>query len=100
MQPVAALSAYTLPLWLPTYTRPPAIVGCASAPTSPGKPNAHFSFRRGTWAAVNPANAPSWRRVLDVFALQPFHRGPVSGLEKRPDAAVHMACAEGVVSNG
>ena len=59
MQPVEASSAYTLPLWLPTKTRPPTTVGWASAATSPGKPNAHFSFRRGTCAAVSPAAAAS-----------------------------------------
>src|SRR6185436_15939445 len=108
MQPVAALSEYTLPPQLPTNTRPPAIVDCAYDCRSPGNANAHFSFSLGTSVAVRPAAAPSWNRVLLVFCPQPVHRGPAlglnasvgPGLSDRPAPAVHIAAAGGVVTRG
>ncbi len=53
-----------MPFWLPTNTRPPAIVGCAQATVASGKPNAHFSVRRGTSAAVSLAWSAGWKRVF------------------------------------
>src|SRR6185503_12473331 len=103
MQPVAALSEYTLPPQLPTNTRPPAIVDCAYDCRSPGNANAHFSFRLGTSLAVRPAAAPSWNRVLPVFCPQPVQRGPALGLNASvgPDRpGVHIAAAGGVVTSG
>src|SRR5262245_14634444 len=100
IQPLPLSSAYTFPLWLPTNTRPPTTVGCASAARSPGKPKAHLSFRRGTWAAVNPAAAPSCSRVLNVLTPQPFHSGPVSGPAKSPESAAHIDCGDGLVNRG
>ena len=88
-QPVAALSEYTMPPALPTNTRPPAIVDCAFDCRSLGKPNAHLSFRRGTSAAVRPAIAASWKRVLLVVTPHPFHRGPVEG--SNVPLSVHIA---------
>src|SRR5580765_2355930 len=83
-QPVSALSEYTVPLWLPTNTRPPTTVGCALASRSPGNPNAHFTLRREACAAVRPAAFASWNRVLFLLAPQPFQFFPVSGAHK-PD---------------
>ena len=90
----------TFPLWLPTNTRPPTTVGCASAARSPGKPNAHLSFRRGTCAAVNPAAVPSCSRVLKVLTAQPFHAGPASGPAKSPESPEHIDCGNGLVTRG
>ena len=57
VQPLAASSAYTMPLWLPTNRRPPATAGCARADVALGKPKAHFSVSVGICAAVRPASA-------------------------------------------
>ena len=91
-QPVAALSAYTAPLCVPTNTRPPTIVGCASALSSPGKPNAHLSFRRGTSAAVSPGHSPLLiPRVRGVHApAVPARTGERIGEFAR--RARHIAC--------
>ena len=88
-QPVAALSEYTMPPALPTNTRPPAIVDCAFDCRSLGNPNAHLSFRRGTSAAVRPAIAASWKRVLLVVTPHPFHLGPDEG--SNAPFSVHIA---------
>src|SRR6185503_9407805 len=96
-----------MPPALPTNTRPPAIVDCAFDWRSPGKPNAHLSFSRGTSAAVSPAIAASWNRTLLVVTPQPFHFGPDDGsnaillpaLPEPPDAA-HIACGGGAVLSG
>src|SRR5581483_1915241 len=55
MQPVAASSAYTVPAGLPTNTRPFATDACAFESSEAGNPNAHFTFSRGTSAALIPA---------------------------------------------
>ena len=66
MQPVRASSAYTVPFWLPTNTRPPATVGCDHATEASGNPKAHFSASLGRSAAVSPASAAGLRtRVRD-----------------------------------
>jgi hypothetical protein len=78
VQPVFASSAYTVPFCAPTNTRPPATVGCAYAETVSGNPNAHFSFRVGTWAALKPACSADCDRLFVASGLQPFHDGPVS----------------------
>ena len=88
-----------MPLCVPTNTRPPAMAGWPSALSSPGKPKAHFTFSFGTSAAVTPAAAASWYRVLRVFTPQPFHAGPASGLANSPAAARHIACGDGWVLN-
>src|SRR5437867_9296406 len=85
VQPVFASSAYTMPLWLPTNTRPPATVGSARAVTALGNPNAHFSVSFGTWSAVMPA--AGWNRMFVTSALHPGHRGPLDG--SNGGAAVH-----------
>src|SRR5207237_4672953 len=99
-QPLSALSEYTVPLWLPTNTRPPTTVGCAFASRSPGKPNAHFTLRRDACAAVMPALPESWKRVLLVLSPQPFQFFPVSGFAKPPGvfcAVTHIAPCGGSV---
>src|SRR5438477_360672 len=63
-------------------TRPAAIVGCVFAETPAGKPKAHFSFNRGTCAAVRPAACAGWNRELDISAPQPFHAAPRAGSER------------------
>ncbi len=55
VHPVFASSEYTMPLTLPTNTRPAATVGCPDAAVEPGNPNAHFKVSFGTSAAVRPA---------------------------------------------
>src|SRR5579872_787438 len=55
VQPLFASSAYTVPFWLPTNTRPPATVGSARAVVAFGNPNAHFSVSFGTFSALRPA---------------------------------------------
>src|SRR5437016_2055919 len=99
MQPVAALNEYTLPLGLPTKTRPPAYVGCPLAVNSPGNPKAHFSFRRGICAAVIPAIAASWKRVLAVLTPQPVQTGPARGFLKSFPPGAHIDWGEGSVDN-
>ncbi len=54
VQPVSASSAYTVPLSLPTNTRPATMAGLPYACVPPGKPKAHFSFSFGTSSAVIP----------------------------------------------
>ncbi len=79
-------------------TRPPARVGCAVMVRSPAKPKAHFTFRRGTSVAVNPA--VGWKRVFDVVTPQPFHCGPFR--EKLAEVVAedrHIADAGGLVSS-
>ena len=56
-EPLFASSEYTVPFWLPTYSRPPATDGCAHDEVASGKPNAHLSRSCGTCAAVRPASA-------------------------------------------
>ena len=56
MQPLRASSAYTVPFWLPTNTRPPATVGCDHATDASGNPKLHLSASFGTSAAVRPAS--------------------------------------------
>jgi len=63
-QPLLASSAKTRLPWLPTNTRPPATVGWDQACEVSGKPIAHFSLSFGTSAAVMPAMAAGWKRLL------------------------------------
>src|SRR5215831_15861476 len=65
---------------------------------SPGNPKAHFSFRRGTDAAVRPA-AASWKRVFALVTPQPFHAGPASGFADALCCA-HIDCGAGFVTSG
>jgi hypothetical protein len=81
VQPVVASSAKTSPLSLATKTREPTMTGCERAELTPGKPNAHFSFSRGTIAALKPPLAIDCERVFSGLPPHPFH--PV-----RSDAAV------------
>src|SRR6185436_339659 len=98
MQPVAALSEYTVPLQLPTKMRPPTMLACEYDCRSPGNAKAHFSLSRGMSAAVSPADDASWKRVLLEFYPHPVHRGPV--LELKDCVPVHIAAAAGVVTTG
>jgi len=45
-----------------------------------GRPNAHFSVRLGTCAALIPAAFADWNRAFVASALQPFHDGEAEGL--------------------
>src|SRR5262245_3218443 len=63
---------------------------------SPGNPNAHFTLRRPTSAAVNPAIAADCRRVFDALAPQLSQRGPDLGLKPVEDEP-HIASRFGVV---
>src|SRR6476646_1009245 len=63
------------PLSLPTNTLPATIVGCDADVSPVGNPNAHFSFRLGTWAAVSLAPRAAWKRVFALSSPQPFHAG-------------------------
>src|SRR5262245_27838009 len=67
------------PLSLPANTRPATTVGCAFDDSPVGKPNAHFSFNRGTSAAVRSAEAAGWKRVLPLSLPQPFQPAPAAG---------------------
>src|SRR5438045_2463712 len=87
-----------MPPALPTNTRPPAIVDWAFACRSPGKPNAHLSFKRGTSAAESPAIGASWKRVLLVVTPQPFHLGPEDG--SNASFPPHIAFGGGAVLSG
>src|SRR6058998_733141 len=73
MHPVLASSAKTSPSASPTYRRPPTTTGCVPPVVAPGNPKAHFSFRRGTSAALKPAALAAWNRVLVIVTPQPFH---------------------------
>src|SRR5215471_19115165 len=86
-----------MPPALPTNTRPPTDVAFALACRSPGKANAHLSFRRGTSSAVRPAFDVSCRRVFVRLTPQPFHDGPLKGFANRPGASAHIALAEGAL---
>src|SRR5262245_51583468 len=99
MQPVAASREYTVPPQLPTKTRPPAMLACEYDCRSPGNAKAHFSFSRGISAAVSPAGAASWNRVLLVFCPHPVHRGPepASNAGRAPE---HIAAAAGAMTTG
>src|SRR4249920_3201468 len=84
-----------MPPALPTNTRPPAMVDWAFDCRSLGNPNAHLSFKRGTSAAVRPAIAVSWKRVLLVVTPHPFHLGPDEG--SNAPFSVHIARGDGVM---
>src|SRR5687768_12098103 len=79
VQPVFASSEYTMPLVLPTNTRPAATVGWPDADDTPGKPNAHFSVSFGICAAVSPAAFSFWNRVFAASLPHPFHIGMDAG---------------------
>ena len=51
------------------------MLGCTAAEASPAKPNAHFTFSRGTSFGVSPAAAPRWKRSLASDRPHPFHCG-------------------------
>src|SRR6266550_1368227 len=95
MQPVFGLSAKTSPLSLDTKSRPPATTGCARAAMTPGNPNAHFSFSRGTSGAVMPPLSAGTYRVLATVPPQPFQFVPFvgsviagMGVVQRADSAI------------
>src|SRR6185295_16784773 len=95
MHPVFALSANTSPLSLEMNTRPPATTGCARAAVTPGRPNAHFSFSRGTSGALSPPLSAGTKRVLVTVPPQPFQLEPLvgsdmagTGVVQRADAAI------------
>src|SRR5688572_21566108 len=64
---------------------------------SPGKANAHLTFRRATSRAAIPGF--SWNRVFEVFRPQPVHCGPLDRL-KAAGAPWHIAFCAGVETNG
>src|SRR5450755_1304459 len=59
--------------------RPPTTVGCAYAITSPGYPNAHFSFNLPTSLAASLAIAAGWKRSFVSSTPQPFQCGLDNG---------------------
>src|SRR5437762_12386247 len=75
LQPLAASSEYTIPFWLPTNRRPPAIVGCAHADAVSGNPSAHLRWSLGTCEAVSPACSADRKCVFSGDAPQPFQAG-------------------------
>src|SRR5438046_10011187 len=79
MQPVFGLSAKTSPLSLDTKSRPPTTTGCARAAMTPGNPNAHFNFSRGTSGAVMPPLSAGTYRVFVTVPPQPFQLEPFVG---------------------
>ena len=85
---------------LPKNSRPPASVMPAHDWTSPGRPNAHFSFSRGTSAAERPAPGAAWKRVFEAFWPKPFHAGPAGVIVNVPRPEVHIALAAGASENG
>src|SRR5277367_5699583 len=85
MQPDLASSEYTVPFWPPVKSRPLTTVIPPHAELASGKPNAHFSLRRGTSAAVMPE--AGWKTVLVRSGDHPFHCGPAEGL-------LNAGCAE------
>src|SRR5262249_60372760 len=97
MQPLFASSAYTVPFWLPTNSRPAATVGCDHAEVASGNPNAHLSERRGTSAARIPACDVGWKRVFVSDGDHAVHDGDAAGSEsgagvaQRPVAAPVMS---------
>src|SRR5438477_2400397 len=95
MQPVLALSAKTSPLSLEMNRRPPTTTGCARAAVTPGSPNAHFSFRRGTSGALMPPLSAGTYRVFVTVPPQPFQFVPFvgsviagAGVVQRADSAI------------
>src|ERR1039458_2693323 len=72
--------------------------GCELRLTSPGKPNAHLSFSRGTWPGANPDAGTSWKRVFARSLPQPSQCGSAKGSRKSPEAAPHITCFEGTMS--
>src|SRR5215831_8869784 len=78
--------------------RLPATVTCEPDADTPGKPNAHFSFRRGTAAGDSPAAAAGTNRVLRASPPKPFQAAPASG---SPDVDVDAQYALfGMTSSG
>src|SRR6185295_1275673 len=67
------------PLSLPTNTLPETTVGCELVVSPVGNPNAHFSLRRGTSAAVRRAAAAVWKRVLLLSLPHPFQPARAAG---------------------
>ena len=85
---------------LPKNRRPPASVMPAHDWTSPGRPNAHFNFRRGTSAAERAAARAGWKRVLDRSWPNPFHTGAPAVIANVPRPVVHIAFGAGAIENG
>ena len=73
----------TFPLWLPTNTRPPTTVGCASGSQVARKAERPFELqtRHLSGGESGRARRPD-SRVLKVLTAQPFHAGPASGPAK------------------
>src|SRR5205809_6496228 len=93
MQPVFAFSAKPSPLSLETKSRPPTTTGCARAPVTPGKPNAHFNFSRGTSGAVMPPLSAGTYRVFVTVPPQPFQFEPLVGSVIAGAAVVQRAAS-------
>ena len=100
---MSARIACTTPLALPTKIWLPITVGCANAKMSPSNPNAHFSFRRGTCAAVEPARDAGNEARVVARGLQPFqasHRdvaerhAAIGAVGLRPRARLRAGLAE------
>jgi hypothetical protein len=68
--------------------------------TSPGQPNAHFNFRRGTGRGGEPGagrrleGARWWR-----FWPKPFHTGAAGVIVNVPRPVVHIAFGAGAIEN-
>src|SRR3954471_23343415 len=91
MQPVFSLRANTSPLSLEMNTRPATTTGCARAAVTPGRPNAHLSFSRGTSGAVMPPLSAGTNRVFVTVPPQPFQLDPFVGSDIAGAAVVQRA---------
>src|ERR1044071_5000058 len=91
MHPVFALNANTSPPSVEMNTRPPTTTGCARADVTPGRPKAHFSFRRGTSGAVMPPLSAGTYRVFVTVPPQPFQLLPFAGSDIGGAADVQRA---------
>src|SRR6185503_21240032 len=85
---------------LPKNSRPPASVSPAHDWTSPGRPNAHFSFSFGTAAADSPPPGSRWKRAFDAFCPKPFQAGPAGVMVNVPRPVAHSAFGAGAIENG
>src|ERR1700746_4066168 len=56
---------------------PPTTTGCGPREDAPGRPNPHFSLRRGILSAVNPAASAGSKREFVIVTPQPFQAAPV-----------------------
>src|SRR5215831_15205722 len=91
MHPVFAFRAKTSPLSLEMNRRPPTTTGCARAAVTPGNPNAHFNFKRGTSGALMPPLSIGTYRVFVTVPPQPFQLAPFVGSDIDGAAVVQRA---------